>query len=167
MPERSWPRLREERSRRCSGQVRLNELWTGVDVDLAQDGLSGVNKAVRSVGRDDDNPAGFHFTGLIADRDRGTAFKRERDFNVRMCVQWRTLPWFCINDVGRERRALFFSDKLIRHSDKRELLEIQKRHGKTDAPPAARDKTKVLPVPLAVSVFASSQLRLTCNQKVA
>jgi hypothetical protein len=127
----------------CSGEVRLNELWTGVDVDLAQDGLSGVNKAVRSVGRDDDNAAGFHFTGLIADRDRGTAFKRERDFNVWMCVQWRTLPGFCINDIGRERRALFFSDKLIRHSDKRKLLEIQKRHGKTDAPPAARDKTKV------------------------
>jgi hypothetical protein len=57
-----------------------------VDVDLTEDGVAGVNEAVRSVRGDDDDAAGFHFAGLIADRDRGAAFRRERDFDVRMRV---------------------------------------------------------------------------------
>ena len=37
---------------------------------------------------------------FIADRDGGTAFERERDLNVRVRVQWRTLPRHRGNDVG-------------------------------------------------------------------
>ena len=104
-----------------------------MDVDLTQDCVARVHEAVWRVCRDDDNAAGFHFTGLIADRDCGAAFKRERDLDVRMRVQWRTLAGFRFDDVGRERRPQRFANEFVRHPDKRELLEIEKRHGKTDA----------------------------------
>ena len=111
----------------------MNESWTGVNVDLAKDCVSAVNEAVRSVRGDDDNAAGFHFTGLIPDRDGGAAFKRERDLDVWMRVQRRALAGFCVDNVGGERRALRFADEFIRHPDKREFLKIKKRHNKTDA----------------------------------
>ena len=105
-----------------------------MDIDLAQRRVAGVNESMRRVRGNDDDAAGVQFVRFIANRDGGAAFERERDLDVRMRVQWRTLPRFRRNDVSRERRALLFADEFIRHSDKRQLLEIQKVHdGPTDA----------------------------------
>ena len=111
----------------------MNKLRAGVDIDLSQERVSGINEAVRSVGGDDDNAAGFHFTGLIADRDRGATFKRKRYLDVWVRVQGRALAGFRIDDVGRERRALRFANEFVRYPGKRELFEIEKTHVKTSA----------------------------------
>jgi len=111
-----------------SGEIRLNKARAGVDADLAQRRVAGVNESVGCVRGNDDDAAVVHFVRFLANRDGGAAFERERDFDVRMRVQWRTLPRFRGNDVGREWRALLFAGEFIRHSDKRQLLEIQKAH---------------------------------------
>jgi hypothetical protein len=69
-----------------SGEIRLDELWTRVDIDLTQDGLPGVNEAVRRVRGNDHDAAGFHFVRLITGRDGGASFNRERDLDIRMRV---------------------------------------------------------------------------------
>jgi hypothetical protein len=63
-----------------------------VDIDLAQRRVAGVNESMRRVRGDDDDAAGVQFVRFIANRDGGAAFERERDLDVRMRVQWRTLP---------------------------------------------------------------------------
>src|SRR6202040_3665291 len=45
-----------------------------------------------------------------------------------MLVQRLALPGFGRDDVGREGRAFFFADELMRYSDKRQLLEIEEAH---------------------------------------
>ena len=112
----------------ASGEICLDKSRAGVDVDLAQRRVASVNESMRCVRGNDDDAPGVHFVRFIANRDRGAAFERERDLNVRMRVQWRTLSRLRRNDVSRERRALLFADEFIRHSDKRQLLEIQKAH---------------------------------------
>jgi hypothetical protein len=109
-------------------EICLNEAWAGVDINLTQNRVPRVNESMRCIRRDDDNAAGSHFAGFITDRDGGAAFKRERDLDVRMGVQRRALPGLRIDDVGRERRALLFAYKFIGHSNKRQLLEIEKAH---------------------------------------
>ena len=106
----------------------MNELRACVDINLTQNRVPRVNKAVWRVCGNDYDTAGFHFARVIAHRDGGGAFECERHFDIRMRVQWRTLAWLRIYDIGRERRALLFANKFIRHSDKRELLEMQKAH---------------------------------------
>jgi len=106
-----------------SGEIRLDKSRARVDVDLAQRRVAGINESMRCVRGNDDDAAGFHFKRFIANRNAGAAFEGERDLDVRMGVQWRTLPRLRRNDLGRERRALFFADEFIRHSDKRQLLE--------------------------------------------
>ena len=83
-----------------SGEIRLDKSRAGVDVDLAQRRVAGVNESMRCVRGNDDDAAGFHFTRFIADRDGGTAFERKRDLDVRMRVQRWTLPRLCVDDVG-------------------------------------------------------------------
>src|SRR4029077_17026192 len=99
-----------------------------VDVDLKQDALAGVNESMRCIRGCDNNGTGFHFARFIPDRDGGSSFDGERDFYVGMLVQRRALPGFGRDDVGREGRAFFFADELMRHSDKRQLLEIEEAH---------------------------------------
>ena len=99
-----------------------------MDIDLTQRRVADVNESMRRVRGNDDDATGVHFVRFIANRDNGAAFERERDLDVGMRVQWRTLPRLRLDDVGRERRALLFADEFIRHSDKRQLLEIQKAH---------------------------------------
>jgi len=99
-----------------------------MDIDLAQRRVAGVNESMRRVRGNDDDAAGVHFARFIANRDNGAAFECERDLDVGMNVQWRTLPRLRRNNVSRERRALLFAGEFIRHSDKRQLLEIQKAH---------------------------------------
>jgi hypothetical protein len=41
------------------------------------------------------------------------------------------LPGLGGDDVGRERRALLFAYEFIRHSDKRQLLEVHETHAAT------------------------------------
>jgi len=65
-------------------QVRLDEFWTGVDVDLAQERITGVNKSMRCVRWNDDDAARFHLALFVSDRNGGGAFERECDFNVGM-----------------------------------------------------------------------------------
>ena len=99
-----------------------------MDVDLTQDALAGVNESMRCIRGNDNNATGFHFARFIADRDGRAAFDRECDLDVWMRVQRRALPWLGIDDVGRKRRALLFAVELMRHSDKRQLLEIEEAH---------------------------------------
>ena len=73
-------------SKKSSGEIRLDKSRTGVDIDLAQDGVAGVNESMRCVRRNDDDAARFHVALFISDGDGGAAFKRERDFDVRMLM---------------------------------------------------------------------------------
>ena len=77
-----------------SGEIRLDKSRAGVDVDLAQHRVAGVNESMPCIRGNDDDAPGFHFNGFIADRDGGTAFERECDLDVRMRVQWRACPGF-------------------------------------------------------------------------
>ena len=72
--------------------------------------------------------ASLHLALLIAQRNGGAAFDRESDFDIGMRMQRRTFSWLRRDDVGRERRALFLADKFVRHSDKRQLLEMGEAH---------------------------------------
>ena len=99
-----------------------------MDVDLTQDALAGVNESMRCIRGNDNDAACLHLAFFISDRDRGGSFDGERDFYVGMLVQRRALPGFGRDDVGREGRAFFFADELMRHSDKRQLLEIEEAH---------------------------------------
>ena len=70
----------------CSGEIRLNESWAGVDIGLTQNRGPGVNEAVRGVRGNDHNVTRFHVMPFIADCDGGAAFERERDLDVRVRV---------------------------------------------------------------------------------
>jgi hypothetical protein len=100
-----------------------------MDIELAQDRGAGVNEPMRRVRRNDDNAACFYLALFVTDRDGGSAFESECDFDVGMFVQRRALPGLSLDDVVREGCAVSFADELIRHPDKRQLLEIDKAHG--------------------------------------
>ena len=100
-----------------------------MDIELAQDRGAGVNEPVRRVRPNDDNAARFYLALFLTDRDGGSAFESECDFDVGMFVQRRALPGLSLDDVGREGCSVSFADELIRHPDKRQLLEIDKAHG--------------------------------------
>ena len=103
-----------------------------MDIQLAQDRGAGVNEPMRRVRRNDDNAARFYLALFVTDRDGGSAFESECDFDVGMFVQRRALPGLGLDDVGREGRAVFFADEIKRHSNKRQLLEIDEAHGASD-----------------------------------
>jgi hypothetical protein len=83
---------------------------------------------MRCVRRNNGNAARFHLALFVSDGDRRAAFECESDFDIRMFMQRRTLPGLGLDDVGREGRALSFADKLIGHSNKWQLLEIDEAH---------------------------------------
>ena len=99
-----------------------------MNVDLPKDAVARVNELVGCIRRNYGNAAGLNFTLFIADRDPGRAFDDKRNLDVRMFMQRRTLPGFGGDDVSGERRTLRFADELMRHSNERQLLEIQKTH---------------------------------------
>ena len=99
-----------------------------MNVDLPKDAVARVNELVGCIRRNYGNAAGLNVTLFIADRDPGRAFDDKRNLDVRMFMQRRTLPGFGGDDVGGERRTLRFADELMRHSNERQLLEIQKTH---------------------------------------
>lgn len=109
-------------------QVGLDKFWAAMHIDLAQDGVAGVNESMRRARGNDDDAARFYLALFISDGNGGAAFKRECDFDVRMRVQRRPLPGIGLDDVGREGRALSFAYEFIRHSDKRQLLEVDEAH---------------------------------------
>lgn len=110
-------------------QVGLDKARTSVDVNLAQERVARINESMRTSRRNDDNAACLHLALFVSDRDGSGTFESECDFHVRMLVQRRALPRFGLNDVGRERRALSFADELMRHSNERQMLEIDEAHG--------------------------------------
>ena len=67
-----------------SREVRLNKSRTGMDVNLTQERIAGVNESMRNVCRNDNDAARFHLALFISDRNGGAAFEGERDFDVRM-----------------------------------------------------------------------------------
>ena len=69
-----------------SGEIRLDKSRTGVDVDLTQHSVAGVNEAMRCLRRNDDDAARFHLALFISDLDGGAAFEGECDFDVRMLM---------------------------------------------------------------------------------
>src|SRR6266850_3664478 len=91
--------VRDLRMRRDQSllEIRLNESRTGVDVDLTQDRVTGVNEAVRRVRGNHDDTSRFHFLCFMADCNAGAAFDCERDFDIRMRVQRRTLAWLRVD----------------------------------------------------------------------
>ena len=99
-----------------------------MDIELAQDRGAGVNEPMQRVRRNDDNAARFYFALVVTDRDGGSAFESECDFDVGMFVQRWALPGLGLDDVGREGCAVSFADELIRHPSKRQLLKIDKAH---------------------------------------
>ena len=99
-----------------------------MDIDLPHHSVAGVNESMRCIRGNDNDAACLHLAFFISDGDRGGSFDGERDFYVGMLVQRRALPGFGRDDVGREGRAFFFADELMRHSDKRQLLEIEEAH---------------------------------------
>ena len=99
-----------------------------MNVYLPKDAVTRVNESMRSIRGNYGNAAGLNFTFFIADRDPGRAFDDEGDLDVRMFMQRRTLPGLGGDDVSGERRTLPLADELMRHSNKRQLLEIQKTH---------------------------------------
>ena len=50
-------------------EIRLYEFRTGVNVNLAQERIAGVNESMRASRRNDDDVAGFHLALFISDRD--------------------------------------------------------------------------------------------------
>jgi hypothetical protein len=110
-------------------QVRLDEFRAGVDINLTQERVAGVNESMRRIRRNDDDAARFHLALFITDGDGGAAFEGKCDFNVGMFMQGWTLSGLRLDDVGRERGAVFFADEIKRHSNKRQLLEINEAHG--------------------------------------
>jgi hypothetical protein len=99
-----------------------------MNVDLPKDAVARVNELVGCIRRNYGNAAGRNVTLFIADRHPGRAFDDKRNLDVRMFMQRRTLPGFGGDDVSGERRTLRFADELMRHSNERQLLEIQKTH---------------------------------------
>ena len=99
-----------------------------MNVDLPKDAVAGVNELVRRIRGNYRNASGRNFTFFIADPDPGRTFDNKRNLKVRMFMQRRTLPGFGDDDVSGKRRALSFADKLMGHSNKRQLFEIQKTH---------------------------------------
>ena len=67
-------------------QVLLGEFWTRVDINLAQERVTGVNEAMRCVRRNDDDAARFHLALFVSDRNGGAAFDGECDLHVRMLM---------------------------------------------------------------------------------
>jgi hypothetical protein len=100
-----------------------------VDIDLAQDRVAGVNESMRCVCWNNDDAARQHLALFISHCDGGAAFEGKCDLDVRMRMQMRALPGPGLDDVGGQGRALSFADELIRHSNKRQLLEIDEAHG--------------------------------------
>ena len=109
-------------------EICLDKPRASVHVNLPQYRTAGVNETMRCIRGNDSNASGFHFARFISDRDSGGAFNYERDFDVGMCVQRRALSWFGLDNVSGEGRAFFFADELMRHSDKRQLLDTEEAH---------------------------------------
>ena len=99
-----------------------------MNIDLPKDAVARINESMRCIRGNYGNAAGLNFTFFIADLDPGRTFDDKRNLDVRMFMQRRTLPGFGGDDVSGERRTLRFADELMRHSNERQLLEIQKTH---------------------------------------
>ena len=111
-------------------QICLNESWTCMDIDLAEKRVAGVHESVRCVRGNDNNAASIHFARFISNRNRSGAFKSECDFDIGMRMQRRTLPWLRLDNVSRNGRAVFVAVKLVGHSDKWQLLEMDEAHSR-------------------------------------
>ena len=84
-----------------------------MNVDLAKDAVARVNELVRRIRGNYGNAAGLNFRLFIADRDPGRAFDDNRNLDVRMFMQRRTLPGFGGDDVSGQRRTLRLDRKSV------------------------------------------------------
>ena len=71
---------------RNESQVRLDEFWTRVDVNLAQERVSGVNESMRCIRWNNGDATCFDLAIFIPDRDGGAAFESKCDLDVRMLM---------------------------------------------------------------------------------
>ena len=99
-----------------------------MNVNLPKEAVARVNESMRRIRGNYGNAASLNFTFFIAYRDPGRAFDDKRNLDVRMFMQRRTLPGFGGDDVSGERRTVRSADELMRHSNERQLVEIQKIH---------------------------------------
>ena len=70
----------------------------------------------------------FGFARFAADGERRGSFQHEDCFDVRMRVERRAFPRRRVDEVSRDRRALFFAMELVRHSFERQLIHLQEAH---------------------------------------
>ena len=67
--------FKNEAPRLPSAEIRLDEGRTGVDVDLAQDRIAGINESMRGVCWNDGNATRFHLALFLSERHGGGAFQ--------------------------------------------------------------------------------------------
>jgi len=106
----------------------MNKSWARVDVDLLEDRIARIHKAMRRIGRHDRDVASGYFARLVADRERCAAFDRENRLDIGMRMQRRAFSRGRIDDISGDRRALFLAVELVRHPHERQLFDIQKAH---------------------------------------
>lgn len=123
-----WRLIPDRLFRDAGSKIRLDKSGTRVDVDLAQCRLPGINEAVRRMRGNHDDAARIYLSLFISHRDGGRSFEGKRHFHVRMRMQARPSPGFRADDVGGEGRALRFTDELVGHPCKRQLVQTEKAH---------------------------------------
>jgi hypothetical protein len=109
-------------------QVCLDKFWARVDINGSKYVFAAVYESMRRLRRNDDDSARFGFARFISDREARGPLNDKANLYVRVRVQRRTFAGWRVDDVSRKRCALVFADEIVRHSDKRQLLEIEKTH---------------------------------------
>ena len=68
--------------------------------------------------------AGSGFARFVTDGERRGSFQHEDCLDVGMGVKRRAFTRWRVDDISRNRRALFFAVELMRHSFERQLIHV-------------------------------------------
>jgi hypothetical protein len=91
----------------------------GVDINLAQGRVPGIDEPVRCPGGDDDDIARLHFALLIAGHASSLSLLHDNDFIVVVPVQFGPASWRRVHQKKGNVYPMFLPDKFMRHVDKR------------------------------------------------
>src|SRR6266850_6761045 len=110
-------------------QVLLNEPRADVDVELYQWRIANGLEAVNLAGLDDKDVSRTALKRLAIDSPRSTALTDELDLVIRMAMRTRSRTGLAIEQEHRNSGvALLSSDKLIRATNKRQILLTHVMH---------------------------------------
>src|SRR6266850_5380559 len=110
-------------------QVLLNEPRADVDVELYQWRIANGLEAVDLAGLDDKDVSGAALERLAIDSPRSAALTDELDLVIRMPMRTRSRTGLAIEQERRNTGvALLSSDKLIRTTNKRQVLLTHMMH---------------------------------------